>query len=854
MNRATFGTWGVELDADEFAAALAALGVVGELRGARAYRALLEAWREPVMRWLPPATPPEREDAAFLSRLWRAIAERFREGVQPGEPPRMAIEWDEGDDPSWVVGQLGAAAFGRLSVFLARPRSDGRIRWNWPVEIGLLEDEGSRPLRQPGAFTHFARVRSLDAADARFDLILLAEPLHTVAGRVLATGARASCILELRPQAGPWEVAAPLLAALQAHTGAAAAGFAPVAQGRLGAWLDQLLGTLAHNHPLDVALRTAASAVRAPGPLLFADERLLAETRLQRVAERLAAVARADDPLRSEAMPGRLSFDRETDGASEVARRSRLQRLVVPRPRPRRTIQARVASAGRVIAVRIAEPGGEWASAHGEDFPSPAGDGPHRLTVVLIAPELLDEPLVDTIVLPADGPSTTCEFHVPPSPDARVRARIAVLHRNRLLQTVRLDAPAEGMPTLHVEPEATICLRLDDLDWRRPFDAALLVNHDDAGVPGVTAVAGAHARLLMHTDFGRAVETLYEILEEAVLEPAGFGALDDPSAVALFITLANHGHALHDAFMRAEGVQAIVDAGLIQLAAVRPGADFPLEFVYDRVAPDTDATLCPHAARGLREGRCGSGCAARSDPRTVCPVGFWGFTKSIERRPYAGQIANHELEARAEPRASASSLPAPTGALLAASEHVLEPDLEALHGALKLAMGGRARHVSSWSEWRAGIASDRPPLLVLLPHTLTHPMLRLPAMEIGGDEPLAQTGIRADVVRPEDGARPLVILLGCRTAAEDLSLYAFPPKLHAEGAAIVLGTVTKVLGRHAAPVAGRIVAELSARASAGEAYITDVIRDLRCALVAEGLPLAMALVAYGDGEWRLGGA
>jgi hypothetical protein len=127
-------------------------------------------------------------------------------------------------------------------------------------------------------------------------------------------------------------------------------------------------------------------------------------------------------------------------------------------------------------------------------------------------------------------------------------------------------------------------------------------------------------------------------------------------------------------------------------------------------------------------------------------------------------------------------------------------------------------------------------------------------MEIGDDPSLAQTEISKHEVCPSGAHRPLVILLGCETAAKDTSIFELPPKFTDGGAAVVLGTITKVLGRHAAPVAGRIVAELARRAATGDVYITDAVRDVRRALLAEGQPFGLALVAYADGEWILGGA
>jgi hypothetical protein len=898
MNRAALAAWAAGLEPTRYAAALAALGVVGAAsdgqaataRGAEA--AIERAWSAPLMRWRLPPPPYDDHDAGALAATWlmhRAAWRETRPRLRHGDPelfalplPRLAVELPAEDDPAWIVGRLSLDAVGPLSVHVADTPRTGRLAWRWPLEIGLLDDAQSvelerRLIARGDLSTRFARPRIVAGGGGSCDLLLVTEPLRAAAGPLLGSGVRASCVLVLRPPTARWSVTGPLLAALRAHVGAAGIGFAPVPPARVGDWVDALLVALAHDNPLDVAVRMASMQTGAADPLLIADKKLLDETRLSRVAERLHAragwgVAGARAVMR-EAGPAagaELTFDRETHGASELVRMGRALREDVDEPDPARYIQAQLMTAAHeplaapltpgadhVLAVRVGPPEVGWTSAAGESFPRLEGAESYRLTVVLSAPGVLPEPLTDEIVLPAHGASTACEFAVrPPAGCTRLQARIVVLHGNRVLQTATVDAPvggaANGELRLSAEPETVVRLRLDDLDSRRPFDAALVVNHDESGTPGVTAISGQRARLLMAHEFQGAVDRVHEILEDAVLLADGFDSLEDDASVRLLVKLANHGNALHETFMDSEGAQSVVDAERLQLVAVRDGADFPLEFVYDRAAPEPGAGLCPGAAAGLRAGHCGPDCPPPTDTSVVCPLGFWGLTKSIERAPFRGAIENYEIEVRAEPSHEVSHLSAPRSALYAASEVVADGDVEGLRDALAGATGGHANRATSWAEWKQSVAADHPAVLVIVPHTLPHPDLEIDAMEISADA-LARTNIHVEHVCPNREHRPIVVLLGCNTAASQIPIHAFPPKFQREGAAIVLGTVTKVLGRHAAPVAGRIVTELVARAGEGEAYMTEVVRDVRRALLAEGLPFGLTLVAYGDGEWLLGG-
>jgi hypothetical protein len=69
-------------------------------------------------------------------------------------------------------------------------------------------------------------------------------------------------------------------------------------------------------------------------------------------------------------------------------------------------------------------------------------------------------------------------------------------------------------------------------------------------------------------------------------------------------------------------------------------------------------------------------------------------------------------------------------------------------------------------------------------------------------------------------------------------------------ASIVLGTLAEILGRHAAPVARELIAELVGIKDTQTDFGT-VMRRVRRRMLARGFLMALCLVALGDAEWRL---
>jgi hypothetical protein len=158
-------------------------------------------------------------------------------------------------------------------------------------------------------------------------------------------------------------------------------------------------------------------------------------------------------------------------------------------------------------------------------------------------------------------------------------------------------------------------------------------------------------------------------------------------------------------------------------------------------------------------------------------------------------------------------------------------------------------------------------LLVLLSHTVEHQ--HMAALEIGpdGGSRVKLVELEAPFVRSGSAAPPVVLLLGCDTAVERNEFRSFVAQFLDAGAAIVVGTISPVLGEHAAPVAQALVTELQAAMTNGgnghgapagpggagpDRSFGRVMLDIRRRLLAEGEMTALCITSFGDADWRLG--
>ena len=869
----------------------------------------------------PPPYFASHEDAEDAAKHWMEMVGLSLD-VRVGLEVRHTTWSRHGFDPAWLAQTLRLAdRVVSVSFATATPPSFARP-WDWPLDVGFLSDPASAALKaaaaQPSYFADFVRFADVATADAQVDLLLfpgtLVEALAAIAGTphlpeihtVVALGGvgRARGVLDT-------------LAALRAETGAAAAGVADVAADTARDWLSSVLGSLSHDLPLDEALFGAsprsATVLLAPHDVLATAR---ASSALKRIAHRLtrampgiraAAVASAElmDRVELDASAPveelaeriddtaeRLDWQNETATATDTAGLAVHRNRASPR-RDGRHAQAQVwlgerrlaeepLAAGKVhrLDVRIARPDEEWVMAPGA-FPSeelpPGADG-HLLTVVLVAPGVLPEPQTASIWLPERDDSAPCSFHfVPPENAATFDARVTILYRSRILQTLRIRAAVgkarEKEAPLSIALESVLRANLDDLSGSAGFDVALLFNDID-GAHGLTAFAGdgadARAAFIRLGSVKSFVKSLRDELEKITRSPGDYVGLDAQATKLLLVTLARAGSTFANALRELPRMRAVL-AGIdgtgrrLQVMSIDPDDLVPLELAYDRVFPDVDAELCPGLKPG---GACGDGCP--NDRKTVCARGFWGIRHVIERRLYEESVAAEiqskgaEYALRSEPGENRPALAPCRTVLFGSADKAANFDKKSFDEMVKsieatLATASVKLVTSAaWEPWATQVKEFHPELLLLLPHTQTE--AGADVLEIGADQHIAAVEIAQEkrhVCQPAPTPPtpgPLVVLLGCRTALEGTPFSSFIGAFRQAHASVVIATLSTVRGRHMAPVAKEAIELLMARANGPRCSIGEVVRDLRLRVLAKGLPIGLALVAFGEADWQLGGA
>ncbi|MBL0125614.1 MAG: hypothetical protein IPP88_24120 [Betaproteobacteria bacterium] len=468
-----------------------------------------------------------------------------------------------------------------------------------------------------------------------------------------------------------------------------------------------------------------------------------------------------------------------------------------------------------------------------------------------------------TIHLPKSGVSEIAKFSFETGDDGQAfRARILIMHRNRILQTLMLAAPTI---------EAEFALRQENLvspayassASEEPADLALVINDNPAGIPGITTVANGNATFSEPAGLNMVVDTIQSLLSKANVSTAGETLkLDHPALVALMIQLATQGAALTRELTRQMNLPDFQLAARIQVVEARSKAYLPVEFVYTGKAPNIDAKLCPNAQKALaaKDGSVHASCKHANDPKHICPAAFWGFSKCIERHPF-GQTDLHVFNI---PQPGAETLAPFNIAVLAASEKVTPADLTGKDG-VKPAIAALAKTVrmaTSWEDWKKDIlAKPHATLLVLLPHSDNSPdFVNTPALEIQ-KKWLTSVQLDADFVQApnEAGPGPVVLLLGCSTALADIPFLNFVREFKAAGASIVLGTLATVHGTHATRFVRTLLGKIKDKGidakdksakSKGRPF-DEILLEVKREMLAEGEPFVLSLAAYGHSSWRI---
>ncbi len=503
----------------------------------------------------------------------------------------------------------------------------------------------------------------------------------------------------------------------------------------------------------------------------------------------------------------------------------------------------------------------------------------HMLQVFFCESNHLPEVQTATIELPRRGPSTECQFFFSVKKEVPLfEARIIVAYKNRILQTALLKAEVVeifehagmGHP-VSLEVEAVVRPITAGLSRRQEFDLAFLVNHGSDSHHRLTKLANERASIRDIEGIQVSIRNIQDRLESAAraiadADIAGTGTLRSEESEDLLNFLAYHGRILYDAIITDQ-----VDAGWlprhpgrIQLVSAHAEAFLPLEFLYEKPIPALDARLCPRAEEVLQKGNCHD-CLLQNDmPGSpyICPIGFWCLSRVIERHAhdvsYGMMTGSSDYVMQAEPVENRTVLHVLRTCLYGASDRVdsvVPGQRQQFLNTLNAASSNAGVMVSMWNDWAKEVAAKHPTLLILMPHTLEDEMLRSPVMEIGTSDRLVSGYIKPNYVRtsPEDEP-PIVALLGCETMVPYSKYMGFVPQFRRNGAALVLCTLTTVLGRHVVPIAQKLVEELKAELEEAQGHTIsfgDVLLNVRRKAMLKGLPIVLSLIAFGDADWRL---
>lgn len=515
----------------------------------------------------------------------------------------------------------------------------------------------------------------------------------------------------------------------------------------------------------------------------------------------------------------------------------------------------------------------------------PKNRASHRLQVMFHEPRQFDQPLLGEMLLPRKGDSSAAKFVFTPKVAGPFEGRISVVHRGRVLQTVMLRTQVaaqpedkahsgahNGTPGISLDDETQVRHDWSDLGRRRQFDLAIVTNHTGTGASTLTGLAGEKA---WATDLEGIKQPLLDInaeLSKVAYSTDDYGdGLDQGENPALLVELARIGADLYsqlyvDQFGRlaTEGFDIGRDSVThIQIVSARADAVLPLEFLYDFEPPDPGAKVCPQHREALEKGRCPARCARTDAPRDhVCPMGFWGLKKVIERHIFDPQAAAADRATGAdgaevvlhavEALDGRDRLDLSAGALVAHSAEVPPDAVTTLISTLGTRLGRPVAVVKDWEDWLNTVRDKRPAMLVAFPHN--EGRKRNIQLEIGGKK-LFTLRLPTDYVRPADGPPPLVFLLGCDVAgtAEEFSDHI--RNFRQAGAAVVVSTIATVFGTHAVRVGEAIVNGLLKIETPGEpkadTRIGEVIRDARRAALLDSVPMALCVVAFGDADWRI---
>jgi hypothetical protein len=476
---------------------------------------------------------------------------------------------------------------------------------------------------------------------------------------------------------------------------------------------------------------------------------------------------------------------------------------------------------------------------------------PGRFTELTVTLGHLDEAESKPLYHPNDQATSSqpCEFDLTVGLDESiVCATIAVSQQNRVLQQFALLGNAVTASRRHsgsgkIRLNIQVLARSPEHD-NPPSHVDVSIVRPRGNAPHVLLQDGEASVV---SPWAEGLRRTVEIVAGRLYDAAYAAATGDGQTAwhDLLRLLAAQGTQVHS-WLRDNGYGALDTAEIIQLLDADPTQPLPIEVVYDRGGVTSEAVPCAEWSNALATGSCANCPVPKGAFRSphICPMGFWGLKKVIERQTGTGV---QTPPGRLEPL---------TSVMFAASGNVLEGDYNTTRNVLKRAKFPKLTVVTKWEKWTGLIKRAKPTLIVMLPHQDYDATLEMDYLEIGQNSQLRSGELTDEYIRAPDGPFPVVLLLGCRTATASVSYQNFVSAFRSNGAPIVVGTLATVLGRDAAPIAQQFVNQLiGLRAKDTEPQrirFGETMRAVRRRMVGAQNVAALGLIAFGDSDWEVG--
>jgi serine/threonine protein kinase len=489
------------------------------------------------------------------------------------------------------------------------------------------------------------------------------------------------------------------------------------------------------------------------------------------------------------------------------------------------------------------------------DAPSPLDRSlPHELYISFFASWLPPTPLAPVLMNAIGAPESTrtwIEFTVPTNLE-RVALTVVLMERIGDEVTPIQSGVLTGDVIAPGAQGSGISLRIDPHPVRPPeptTDGVTIVMGDDTlvvyGAPATDGRFRAPGQLnTLRAKLGNEVLALWAAM---------LNAKDEKKLAEGLVKLAASGSRVLELFKKQlvaddETQRRLFDTdGTVRLWSRDLETDLPVEFIYDRNAPNfKNPALCPQFFEGLNDGACRN-CENRGG--AICAFDFWAFRRRIERRIMDDDDAASGHSIAQAPAKTLPSMTAP--AAFAASKTVSDGSRNAIISLLKEGGVEIEPPATNWEGWQALLKKAPHRLLVLLSHTDQNT-----ALEIEGDL-IDRQWITEDYVNPQrQQPGPVVLLTGCETAQPDDTFLSFVSRFLDKGAAVVVATLALIREDASAEATQQLLHALrevlSKESDLEHRTVGEIMRRTRCQMLAKQDLTGLNLVAYGDADWRFG--